>query len=279
MVVFPHAKVNLGLRILRRRADGFHDIESVFVPIDWCDVLEMNPLPDAADGIVEWVQTGIAIPPDGKDNLCVRAYKLLCEDVRPLPAVHMHLHKLIPTGAGLGGGSADAAFVLRTLDRMHGLNLSIDSLHQLAARLGSDCAFFITDRACLAAGRGEVLQPVDVPLAEYFIAVVHPAVHVGTAEAYASITPKVPEHSLLDVLRRPMAEWQAHVVNDFEEGCIKRHPIIGEVKQRLLAAGAIYASMTGSGSSVYGLFAQKPNLDELFTGMAVHVGRPSISTQ
>jgi 4-diphosphocytidyl-2-C-methyl-D-erythritol kinase len=279
MVVFPHAKVNLGLRIHRRRADGFHDIESVFVPIDWCDVLEFTPLPDAADGTVEWEQTGIVIPPDGKDNLCIRAYRLLCEVAGPLPAVHMHLHKVIPTGAGLGGGSADAAFVIRTLDRMHGLNLGIDAMRQLAARLGSDCAFFITDRTCLATGRGEILEPVEVPLAGLHIAVVHPAVHVGTAEAYASVTPSVPEQGLLKVLQSPIADWQGSVINDFEEGCIKRHPVIGEVKQRLLAAGAAYTSMTGSGSSVYGLFTQKPHLDTLFPGMAVHVGRPIISTQ
>lgn len=279
MVVFPHAKVNLGLRILRRRADGYHDIESVFVPINWCDVLELIALPDAADGTVEWVQTGIAIPPDGKDNLCVRAYKLLNEVAGPLPAVHMQLHKVIPTGAGLGGGSADAAFVLRTLDRMHSLGLGTDALRQLAARLGSDCAFFISDNTCLATGRGEILEPVEVPLAGFHIAVVYPAVHVGTAEAYASITPEVPEHSILDALRRPISEWQGLVVNDFEAGCIKRHPVIGEVKQRLLAAGAIYSSMTGSGSSVYGLFTHKPHLDALFPGMAVHVGQPIISTQ
>lgn len=272
MILFPNAKVNLGLNILRRRDDGFHDLESVFVPVPWHDVLEIVPLENEPAGTVKFTPTGSEIPPDGKDNLCLRAYHLLNNAVGPLPAVHLLLHKLIPTGAGLGGGSADAAFTLKGLNTLFNLGLNHDQLAQMAAKLGSDCAFFIENKPQLAQGRGEVLTPYPLILNGLWILIVHPNVHISTARAYAAIRPRVPEQRIDQLLQRPIDQWAGQIVNDFEAGAIQQHPIIGEIKSRLYATGAVYASMSGSGSAVFGLFKNEPELGQDFNGFSVKRG-------
>jgi 4-diphosphocytidyl-2-C-methyl-D-erythritol kinase len=260
MIAYPNAKVNLGLRILRKRPDGYHDIESVFIPIKWEDIIEV--IEDGANGAgrVTFTSSGLEVPADGKPNLCERAYMLLAQEFA-LPAVKMHLHKMIPMGAGLGGGSADAAFVLRLLHDIFSLGLNDAALEERAARLGSDCPFFIRNRPQYVTGRGELMQPFDLNITGHHILVIHPGVHVGTAEAYAGVTPQVPDSDLRELLQRPISEWRDTVKNDFEGSVSRHHPIIGELKELLYANGAHYASMTGSGAAVFGIFGEKKNVD------------------
>lgn len=273
MILFPNAKINLGLNILRRRADGYHDIESAFVPVPWYDILEIVPINDRPSGTVHFTATGSEIPPDGKDNLCIRAYHLLDKSVGPLPAAHILLHKLIPTGAGLGGGSANAAFTLKGLNAVFGLKVDDALLMQIAAQLGSDCAFFVRNTPQLAEGRGEVLTSIHVNLQGLWIVMVHPNVHISTVEAYASIAPKMPDNRVSEILQLPVEAWKGLLVNDFEAGAIKLHPIIGEIKSQLYGLGAVYASMTGSGSCVFGLFKTEPQLGHIFSGLALKCDR------
>jgi 4-diphosphocytidyl-2-C-methyl-D-erythritol kinase len=257
MLFFPNAKINLGLQILRKRTDGFHDIESFFYPIGWQDVLEILPTGKEES---EFLTTGIDIPPDGKDNLCVRAYQMLRQDF-DLPAVYMHLHKNIPIGAGMGGGSADSAFVLTGLNQIFDLQLTTPQLLAYASRLGSDCAFFVENKAQLAQGRGELLSPVAPDLKGTKIVVVYPRLHITTAEAYKGVVPQEPAISLQTAIQMPREAWKHHIVNDFEKTLFTTYPILSEIKQKLYNAGAFYASMTGSGSAVFGLFDEATQVD------------------
>jgi len=254
MICFPNAKINLGLNVVRKRADGYHDIETIFYPIPIKDALEIS----AADEF-SFTQSGIAIDGDAGNNLVVKAVDLLrrrCE----LPSFNIHLLKAIPFGAGLGGGSSDAAFTLTLLNDYFDLKLTNPELESLAAELGADCPFFIRNSPVFAEGVGNIFQPVDVSLAGYFMCLVKPDIFVSTPAAYSMITPKAAAASVKDIVKRPVAEWRDNLLNDFESGIVALYPRIGEIKQMLYDAGAVYASMSGSGSSVYGIFTEKTNL-------------------
>ncbi|MCU0418119.1 MAG: 4-(cytidine 5'-diphospho)-2-C-methyl-D-erythritol kinase [Cyclobacteriaceae bacterium] len=252
MIAFPPCKINLGLHVLRKRPDGYHDLDTVFYPVPWTDVLEII----RADHFA-FTASGEAIPGAERDNLCVRAYQLLSEDY-DLPPVHIHLHKIIPTGAGLGGGSSDAAHTLRLLNRLFALTLSDVQLQRYAAALGSDCAFFIGDSPQRGQGRGEVLTPTDSVLKGKYLVLVKPAIHVSTAEAYRGVKPTEARPSVAEVLAQPLARWRETLVNDFERSVFETHPAIAALKQQMYDAGAVYAAMSGSGASVFGVFDEMP---------------------
>ncbi|TGE25690.1 4-(cytidine 5'-diphospho)-2-C-methyl-D-erythritol kinase [Hymenobacter aquaticus] len=257
MLVFPNAKLNLGLYITGQRPDGFRNLESVFVPLPWCDALEVLP---AAEN--QLTLSGIPIPGELATNLCWRAYELLKADFG-LPPVQMHLHKVVPIGAGLGGGSGDAAFALRALSELLNLQLNTAQLQQYARRLGSDCAFFIENKPVFAHEKGDVFEPIALSLTGVACKVVYPGLHISTAEAYARVVPRAPRHDLRRSLAQPPETWRETVSNDFEDALTPHYPVLAEVKEALYAAGATYASLSGSGSAVYGLFpglAQPPHL-------------------
>lgn len=249
MVSFPGCKINLGLHIVRKRADGYHDLETCFYPVPWQDILEIIPAET-----LSFTSTGTVIPGAAETNLCLRAYHLLKTDFN-LPPVSMHLHKVLPMGAGLGGGSSDGAHTLRMLNTIFSLGLSADALAAYAARLGSDCAFFLHAAPRLGTGRGEILEPIAVSLKDKYLLIVKPDVHVSTAEAYAGVVPAVPAHNLKEILERhPPEAWKELVYNDFEASVFRKYPAIGAVKDALYKQGALYASMSGSGASVFGIF-------------------------
>jgi 4-diphosphocytidyl-2-C-methyl-D-erythritol kinase len=267
MVVFPPCKINLGLSVLSKRADGYHNLETCFYPVPWLDVLEI-----ISSDKVEFTTSGNVIPGVPEDNLCLKAYHLLKKDF-DLGPIKLHLHKIIPTGAGLGGGSADAAYTLRVLNEKFALGLSQTVLMNYAATLGSDCAFFIQDNAMLGTGRGELLTPVDLSLKEKFLVIVKPDIHVSTADAFAGITPKPSAQAIRNiVLQHPVTEWKDVLKNDFEETVFKKYPAIQLIKEKLYRAGALYASMSGSGSAVFGIFAQETDISDQFPGTTVWMG-------
>ena len=253
MLVFPNAKLNLGLYVTQRRPDGFHTLESVFVPLPWTDALEMLPAP-ADQPATSITLTGRPIPGNPATNLCVRAYALLQADFPQLPPAQIYLHKIVPIGAGLGGGSADAAFALKAANDLFSLNLAPEALEGYARRLGSDCAFFIRNKPVLAVEKGDVFEEIDLRLAGLGCVVVYPNLHISTAEAYARISPRPPAHPLRAALAQPLSTWRNTVGNDFETALTPSHPVLAAIKQQLYAAGAAYASLSGSGSAVYGLW-------------------------
>lgn len=249
MILFPNCKINLGLHILQKRADGFHDLETVFYPLPLQDALEIVT---AEEPIFSY--SGTDIPGDAGDNLCRKAYELLKTDFPQLPAVHIHLHKNIPIGAGLGGGSADGAFTLRILNTRYNLGLPTEKLEEYAARLGSDCAFFIKNTPCLARGRGENLTPLPLNLDAWSFLLVHPCIHVNTGWAFGQITPGTPALPLSEVDWHNVAAWKDQLVNDFEAPVFTAHPVIGGIKEKMYRHGAVFAAMSGSGSAVVGIF-------------------------
>ncbi|MCD8740211.1 4-(cytidine 5'-diphospho)-2-C-methyl-D-erythritol kinase [Mucilaginibacter roseus] len=257
MINFPNAKINIGLNITERRPDGYHNLETVFYPIGIKDALEI-----VEAGELTFEASGIGIPGNVEDNLCVKGYHLIKKDY-DLPPVSIHLHKNIPIGAGLGGGSADAAFFIKLLDLQFGLNLTIEQMEGYARQLGADCAFFIQNKPVYAHGKGDVFQPVQLDLSAYKIVLVMPPAHVSTGEAYRGVRPKPSIHSLQDLVQQPVALWRQYIKNDFEESIFKNHPVIRGVKAALYEAGALYASMSGSGASVFGIFEQTPDLTML----------------
>ena len=254
MITFPNAKINLGLHITQKRKDGYHEIESCMVPIPLCDALEM-----VLDKKPSWAISGLSIPGDSKDNLILKAEKLLKKDYQGLPSLNIHLHKHIPMGAGLGGGSADGAFALKLMNNLFDLHLDDFFLEEYAAELGSDCPFFIENTPKIIRGRGEILEPCSVSLQGSHLVLIHPGIHVGTKEAYAGVTPATPKTSLEEALT-DRSRWKEELVNDFEKSVFQAYPEIAGIKNSLYQAGAYYASMSGSGSSVFGLFDEKPNL-------------------
>ncbi len=258
MIVFPHGKINLGLQVLAKRPDGFHDLESVFYPIPLFDALEVQQANQ-----LQLILSGQPVAGDPENNICLQAYRLLQQRIPDLAPVTLYLHKNIPSGAGLGGGSSDGAQTLRLLDRFLGLKLPSDELQSMAAALGSDCSFFMDDRPAFVQGRGERLQRVNLDLSAWSLLLVHPPVHVPTAWAYSKIIPVPGRPTTLSVLRRPVSEWKYQLVNDFEAPVTKAHPQLAQVKEKLYAAGAVYASMSGSGSSFFGIFPknQVPKID------------------
>ena len=253
MLVFPNAKLNLGLYVTAKRPDGYHALETVFLPLPWADVLEVLPAPKGQVAS-ELTLSGRPIPGEVATNLCLNAYELLKADFPDLPAVQMQLHKVVPIGAGLGGGSADAAFALRAIGEVFGLNLTTGQLENYARRLGADCAFFIQNQPCLALERGDVFEPIALSLTGTPCVVVYPGLHISTAQAFAGIVPQAPAQTLRAALAQPMPTWRDTVFNDFEKSLAPTYPALAAIKQQLYDAGATYASLSGSGSAVYGLF-------------------------
>jgi 4-diphosphocytidyl-2-C-methyl-D-erythritol kinase len=261
MIVFPNAKINIGLSITHKRPDGFHNIETIFYPVPLTDALEIIP----GSKKTEFKSYGIEIPGNPDNNLCLKAYQTLNKAFN-LPPVKIILQKNIPMGAGLGGGSSDGAFMLILLNKLFNLGLDSQTLEQYAETLGSDCAFFIRNTPCIGLEKGNVLENIPLNLEGYYIVLVKPSVHIGTAEAYAGVTPKKPKISLKKITEFPINEWKGLVKNDFEESIFSRHPEIKEIKDKLYKNGALYASMTGSGAAVFGLFEEEIPVQSLFKG-------------
>lgn len=260
MIVFPNAKINLGLSVVGKREDGYHNIETVFYPLPLRDALELIIAPD---GRQEFSASGIAIPGNPEQNLVLKAFYLLQQDFK-LPPVKIHLHKAIPPGAGLGGGSADAAFMIKLINQVFDLNLSISGMQELAGKIGADCPFFIENKPTFAFGKGDQFLPAEINLSGHFAIVVKPEVNVSTAAAYAGINPQKPELSVEKIINLPIEKWKENLKNDFEESVFKKHPEIGIIKDLLYKNGALYASMSGSGSAVYGIFEKEVNPEKYF---------------
>ncbi len=259
MVVFPNCKINLGLNITAKRADGFHNLETVFVPVQVNDALEILPQPEFS-----FRQTGITVDGDPEQNLVVKAYRLLQQECPgKIPSCYLHLHKVIPMGAGLGGGSADASFTLLTLNQLFDLKIPHNRLVTLATQLGSDCPFFIKNKPVWATGRGEVMQEIALDLSAYQIILVCPGIHIPTPWAFKQITPQQPQNAILDIIAEPVENWKHKLVNDFEAPVFEAHPALARCKADLYAQGAVYAAMSGSGSSVFGLFPKHKKADIL----------------
>lgn len=260
MICFPNCKINLGLNIVNRRADGYHDLETVFYPVTGLhDALEVTVANAHEEREYTFQQYENVLDCEPKKNLVVKAYQLLEETYPDLRPITIHLLKHIPSGAGLGGGSADAAFMLKLLDQLFELHLSTTQLEQLAVQLGADCAFFIQNQPTFATGIGDKFSPIQLSLKGYQIIIIKPNVFVSTKEAFAHIHPQRPTVSIVDILQAPISEWRQYLVNDFEASIFPQHPQIEAIKRLLYDNGAEYASMSGSGSSVYGLF--KPNTE------------------
>lgn len=269
MITFPIAKINLGLNVVERRPDGYHNLETVFFPVQLKDALEVQVMDEAFPSPYDCdlKVTNIDIEGDEQRNLVVRAYNLLKQDFPQMPRVHAHLYKAIPTQAGMGGGSSDCAAMLLLLNDMFSLGLTQQQLIDYAAKLGADCPIFILNRPAYAEGIGERLQTIDLSLKGYFLAVVRPNIPVPTKEAFSRIVPHKPAKNCLEVVRQPIETWREELVNDFEESVFALHPEIGAVKQRLYKLGAAYAAMSGSGSALFGIFKEKPTLESEFEGM------------
>lgn len=261
MISFPHCKINLGLSVVSRRPDGFHNIETCFYPVPRTDILEIIPAPEFS-----FSQSGIPVEGNPEDNLCVIAYRLLEKDFG-LGAVKMHLHKTIPMGAGLGGGSSDAAFTLRLLRSIFELKISTAQLKDYAAQVGSDCSFFIEDIPQLGSGRGEKLSPSPLSLKGFHLVLVKPNIHVATADAYAAVVARPSQYSIAEALRIPLKEWKGVLKNDFEPSIFEKNPVIGRLKEKMYGLGAAYASMSGSGASVFGIFETPVDLKKDFPGL------------
>ncbi len=276
MINFPNAKINIGLNIVEKRPDGLHNLETVFYPISWCEPLEIIKAADVekntSTGKIKFESSGISIAGDVHSNLCVKAYNLLAAD-KKLPSVNMYLHKVLPIGSGLGGGSADAAFSIKMLNDLFNINLSSEEMQQYARELGSDCAFFIENKPVFAYGRGDVFEPVKLDLSNFFIVSIKPPIQVNTGEAYAGADPRKPERNLRELIQLPINQWKSFIVNDFETSIFKKYPQIANIKKDLYSQGAVYASMSGSGSCVYGMFSQSTNLKLLFNGCEVWEGK------
>ena len=285
MIAFPNAKINIGLNVVAKREDGYHDIETVFYPVLLQDALEIKPMrPLDPAQLRKRIEAGLLVQPDdafmpfrllprkkedipccslemtgnefpfsAADNLVVKAYLLLQQDF-DLPSIDIKLYKHIPSSAGLGGGSSDCAFMITLLNRRFNLRMRESMMERYAAKLGADCAFFVSNTPSFATGKGEILNPIGLTLKGYTILLVKPDIAVKTADAYASVTPHRPEISLADAVMRPVGEWKDCVFNDFEPSVFKKYPLLAEIKQKLYDLGAEYAAMTGSGSTIYGIF-------------------------
>lgn len=275
MITFPVAKINLGLNVVEKRADGYHNLQTVFYPVPIMDALEIVPMSDGfpSDVDCDLKVTNITIEGDEQRNLVVRAYHLLKADYPELPRVHAHLWKGIPTQAGMGGGSSDCGYMIRLLNETFDMGLSSEQMQQYAARLGADCAFFIESSACYAEGIGERLQPIDLDLSGWHIGVVRPDIPVPTKEAFSRINPHYPALNCRDVVKQPVETWRDRLTNDFEESVFALHPEIGAVKEQLYKMGATYAAMSGSGSALFGLFKDEPDaLRQTFPDMFTFSG-------
>ncbi len=258
MVSFPNCKINLGLNVTKKRTDGYHSIETLFYPVAWEDALEIIRSDNTeSKSAVSFTSSGIPVAGDPSDNLCVKAYQLLKKDFPQLPAVNIHLHKVIPMGAGLGGGSADGSFTLKMLAQIFSLEIAEETLVNYALSLGSDCPFFLLNKPVFAEGRGEKMTLIPFDLSSYDIVIIHPGIHVPTAEAFRSIVPKEPERSIKEIITLPITEWNGLLVNDFTPSVFAKYPAIAMIQDTLYQYGALYASLSGSGSAVYGIFEKK----------------------
>ncbi len=270
MLTFPNCKINIGLHVTEKRSDGFHNIETVMVPAGWEDILEIIPsekqLPEP-----ELKCTGIRVSGSKDTNLCVKAYKLLAKEFS-LPDVRLHLHKIIPIGAGLGGGSSDAANTLILLNKIFKTGLTENQLEDFAKQLGSDCPFFIRNRAVYATGKGDEFEALKLKLKNVYCVIIKPKIHVSTPLAYSWISPLKRKNHLSELIQLPMSDWKDAIVNDFEKPVFEKYPAIKNIKARLYKLGAVYASMSGSGSAVYGLFTEEKHLDTYFRSSFVWGG-------
>jgi 4-diphosphocytidyl-2-C-methyl-D-erythritol kinase len=273
MITFPNAKINIGLNIIAKRDDGFHDIQSVFYPVNLCDALEVVESTETGAERFAFSSSGIEIPGDATDNLCYFAYHLVSQDY-PLPNVKVHLHKHIPIGAGLGGGSSDAAFFIKLLNDKFELGISWGEMHNYARQLGSDCSFFISNKPAFAEGRGDEYESMKLDLSAYFVVLVYPQIHINTAKAYSGVKPKHPSRSLEnDILNLPIGDWKGLVHNDFEDSVFLQFPEIKSIKEKLYSHGAVYAAMSGSGSTVFGIFEKETEMKKEFGDCFVFEGK------
>ncbi len=261
MITFPIAKINLGLNVVEKRLDGYHNLQTVFYPVPIMDALEIAPMSEGfpSDVDCDLKVTNIHIEGDEQRNLVVRAYQLLKKDFPKLPRIHTHLWKGIPTQAGMGGGSSDCAYMIRLLNETFDLQLTNEQMQQYAAQLGADCAFFIESVPCYAEGIGEQLEPISLDLSGWYIGVVRPDIPVPTKEAFSRIHPHYPSLNCREVVMQPVETWRDNLINDFEESVFALHPEIGAVKEQLYKMGATYAAMSGSGSALFGLFKEEPD--------------------
>lgn len=263
MILFPNCKINLGLHILRKRNDGYHDIETFFYPFPLTDALEIIQSTRTASSI-RLTSSGIPVQGAVESNLCVKAYNLLKKDYPQLPPVLVHLHKVIPSGAGLGGGSSDAAFTLKALNLIGQLNISKEKMAEYALQLGSDCPFFLINTPCYATAQGQQLEKSPVDLSIYKILLVNPRIHMDTSKAFSNVIPAIPSTSLKEIINQPIANWKGQLTNDFENSVFKNYKEIADIKTELYNLGAIYASMSGSGSTVYGIFEKGDTIANSF---------------
>jgi 4-diphosphocytidyl-2-C-methyl-D-erythritol kinase len=264
LVVFPNCKINLGLHVVRKREDGYHDLETIFYPLPLRDALEVvrretadvkREIPDNASASLNI--SGLTVQGNPEDNLCIKAYHLLKKDHPHISDVDLYLHKAIPMGAGLGGGSADGAFTLLLLNEKFQLNISREKLLDYALQLGSDCPFFIINKPCYTTGRGELMQSIQLDLSAYSFMIVHPGIHISTGWAFMQLTPAPSAQPLQEIIQQPIANWRNALKNDFEAPVFKHHPDLQAIKDKLYEAGALYASMTGSGSCFFGIFPKE----------------------
>ncbi len=263
MLCFPNSKINIGLRITDKRTDGYHNIETAFYPVQLLDALEIiSSIDTETSSAAVFTHSGTIIDGEEKDNLCMKAVQLLKNDFPAIPSLKIHLHKTIPMGAGLGGGSADAAFTLIALNEKYSLNLSNDQLFGYALKLGSDCPFFILNKPCIATGRGEILQPLNLLLSGYQLVLVNPGIHINTQWAFSQLNleeadrrfKEISNPSIQSMLAQPISNWKDGLMNEFEKPIFKKYPAIKAIKETFYENGALFASMSGSGSSVYGIF-------------------------
>lgn len=261
MLCFPNAKINLGLNITEKRIDGFHNIETIFYPIGWNDALEIIETTNSQREF-DLQLSGLPIYGELKDNLLYKAY-ILIKEIKKVPNIKVYLHKVLPMGAGLGGGSSDAAFFINLLNEQFNLQLSEIEKVQIAKKLGSDCAFFINNKPVFAFDKGDVFKSISLDLNRYYIAVIFPNVHSNTKDAYSLVKPKAPTQSILQVIQQPIETWKKDLVNDFEKSIFDKYPVVSKTKQDLYNYGASYACMSGSGSAVFGIFNQDPVINEL----------------
>lgn len=270
MITFPNAKINLGLNIVEKRPDGYHNLETIFYPIHIEDALEINVLNEPDEEFRLHV-SGISVEGSPEDNLVVKAYRILKQDFN-LPPIEIHLYKHIPSGAGLGGGSADAAFMLKLLNDKFNLHIPTEKLEEYAAKLGADCAFFIQNTPTFAEGIGNIFEKVELNLDSYHIAIVKPDIFVSTRDAFSLVKPFRPKISLKEIIKQPVETWKDAMINDFEASVFAKYPVIGKIKEDLYSLGAVYASMSGSGSSLYGIFKEKRDLKKHFGDCFVWIG-------
>lgn len=264
MIVFPNCKINLGLHITAKRADGYHDLETVFYPVPLKDALEILPLPAEEKGAIEFTQSGLSVEGAPTDNICVKAIQLLRQHFPELPGIRVHLHKQIPMGAGLGGGSADAAFLLQAINKKFNLGIHPVTLSELALQLGSDCPFFLLNNPSLARGRGEKLEAINLSLKGYKILLINPGIHVSTASAFKGVQPQPNQQPLKEIITLPLRQWKAQLKNQFEETVFLQYPTLQKIKEELYTLGAIYAAMSGSGSTLFGIFENSFSLPPNF---------------